>query len=146
MRSILLLLTALLIGVTTVEAQTAGEVRDSRDGTEPAKKAEVPPEQPLFRAPTRRIVVVDSRDMGPELAATSTVMHGEEMKEIVKISEHKGDSLQLLLWNPPWDGPVLFHPGIAVPLESKAAKERRQKEAAEQKVAADKAAQTTENP
>jgi len=131
MKATFLILACLAAGFPAL----AGEERDSPVAAPVEKAAPARPEtaatagaEPLVtgRIPAVRIVVADSRHIEPEVEAESRVLKGPEMREIIEISRHKGNYLQLYLYRPPWRDPVLFQPGIYVPLETKAQRRKRQ--------------------
>lgn len=117
----------LLIAMGFTGAATASEPQVAETPTPESslrQEAEEDPAQTVVLS--ERITIADSKELDAEVEASSTVMGGEEMQEIVEISRHRGDSLQLFLARPPWHGgPVLFHPGGVVYLETKAARDRR---------------------
>lgn len=113
----------------------AGQTEARPEPVHPAPEAESPAQPPGLtegpevlrpgRAPSVRVVVVDSRDLGPEMEAESRVLRGPEMREILRISRHRGSAHQLLLYSPPWRHPVLFQPGAVIHLETAEHKKER---------------------
>jgi hypothetical protein len=83
-------------------------------------------------AEEHRRVVIDSRELRDTLSLQHRVLSDPEFEETKKISQHAGSVQQLMLWSKAYTGhggPVLFHPGIAVPLETRKQREARKKAA-----------------
>lgn len=100
-----------------------------KEGEEEAGKRPADSEQAAgvpLRAPSEKVVVADSRDLPPSVQEESRVMRGPEVRQVIEISRHRGSPMQLFLYAPPWGGPPLFSPGIAIPLETGAQRARRE--------------------
>jgi hypothetical protein len=108
-----------------------GEVRAPATGSATATAA--PP------TGEHRRVVLDSRELRDTLSLQHKVLSDPEFEETRKISQHAGNVQQLMLWSKSYSGPggpILFHPGIAVPLETRRAREARKKTEASEPPAA----------